>query len=159
MDLTGRTPGYRGAAIRCPGCAESMTQHALEECEVDVCTACGGIWVDWFDGEVRKVTADALRAGPPAPPIERPSRNEALASGACPRCTRQLAPDRYAVEGRPTTAELLRCADCLGVFVSKSASEVLASLEAGAPPPPPPGADPGAWQRLVAVLKRLLGIG
>lgn len=158
MDLTGRAPGYRGAAIRCPGCAEAMTQHALEECEVDVCTACGGIWVDWFDGEIRKVTTDALRSAPSRPPPERPARNEALASGACPRCTRQLAPDRYLLDGRLTSVELLRCSDCLGVFVSKPSSELLASLDPDAAPPPPPGTDAGAWQRLIEVVKQLLGL-
>lgn len=162
MELTGRTPGYRGAAIRCPGCAETMTQHALEECEVDVCTACGGIWIDWFDGEVRKVTSDALRAAPPAPLVERASRNEAMAFGACPRCTRQLAAERYVLEKQVTGAELLRCEDCMGVFVSKSASEILASLPADETPPPSEkpleALDPLPWQRLLAVLKRLLGI-
>ncbi len=162
MDLTGRTPGYRGAAIRCPGCAETMTQHALEECEVDVCTACGGIWIDWFDGEVRKVTSDALRSAPPHAPLERTSPSEAMAFGACPRCTRQLAPERYVIEKQVTGAELLRCEDCMGAFVSKSAGEVLASLPPDETPPasekPLEALEPLPWQRLLAALKRLFGI-
>src|SRR5688500_12747533 len=119
MDLTGRTPGYVVAAFRCPGCSEAMDHQALVECEVDVCTSCGGIWVDWFDGEVRQVTAEALGAAPtpPRPPADRQSRNEAIAIGACPRCTRQLVAERYKVEGQVTGADLLRCEDCLGVFV------------------------------------------
>lgn len=161
MELSGRTPGYRGIAIRCPGCAETMTQHALEECEVDVCTACGGIWVDWFDGEVRKVTTEALRAAPPVAPPERTSRNEAVAFGACPRCTRQLARERYAIDGQATGAELLRCEECMGVFVSAAAAETLASLPAEASPPSSERVevlDPHPWQRLVAVIRRLLGL-
>lgn len=137
-----------------------MTQHALEECEVDVCGACGGLWIDWFDGEVRKVTADALQAAPRAPSPERPSRNEAVAVGACPRCTRQLASERYVLEGQSTGAELMRCEDCMGAFVSKTAAETLESLPADETPPASETADdqPPPWQRLVAVLRRLFGV-
>lgn len=140
-----------------------MTQQALTECEVDVCTSCGGIWVDWFDGEVRQVTAEALggEASPPRPSIERASRNEAIAIGACPRCTRQIVAERYKVEGQATGADLLRCEDCLGVFVTKSSGEMLAALPPEDEPPASEGPevlDPLPWQRLLAVLKRLVGL-
>jgi Zn-finger nucleic acid-binding protein len=164
MDLTGRTPGYRGAAIRCPGCAESMTQQALEECEVDLCSACGGLWIDWFDGEVRQVTAEALGAAPvPPTSADRPSRSEAVAVGACPRCTRQLVAERYKLDEKTTGAELLRCEDCLGVFVAKSSAEMLAALPPEDEPPPsqtqgPEVLDPLPWQRFLMVLKRALGL-
>jgi hypothetical protein len=166
MDLTGRSPGYRGAAIRCPGCAESMTQRALEGCEVDICTTCGGIWVDWFDGEVRMVTTEALGAAPVTPRSDggdRPSRNEAIAIGACPRCTRQLVAERYKLDDKATGAELLRCEDCLGVFVAKSSAEMLAVLPPEDEPPPskaqgPEVLEPLPWQRFLMVLKRALGL-
>lgn len=165
MDLSGRTPGYRGAAIRCPGCSESMTQQPLEGCEVDVCTSCQGIWVDWFDGEVRQVMTEALGAAPPQPRSggDRPSRNEAVAIGACPRCTRQLVAERYKLDGQATGADLLRCEDCLGVFVSKSSGEMLAALPPDEEPPPsqaqgPEVLDPLPWQRFILVLKKILGL-
>src|SRR4051812_21090410 len=93
VDLTGRAQGYRGAAVRCPGCAEPMTVEMLAEAEVDVCGACGGMWVDWFDGEVKRVATAVLaseseRASRPSAPTSS-LRNEAFATGACPRCTRQ----------------------------------------------------------------------
>lgn len=140
-----------------------MTQQALSECEVDVCAACGGIWVDWFDGEVRQVTAEALGAGVSRPrtPPERASRNEAVAIGACPRCTRQLVAERYKLEAQQTGADLLRCEDCLGVFVTKSSGEMLAALPPDEQPPPSEGPevlDPLPWQRFLMVLKRLLGL-
>jgi Zn-finger nucleic acid-binding protein len=143
-----------------------MTQEALTECEVDVCTSCGGIWVDWFDGEVRQVTAEALGTGPAAakPTSDdagRRSRNEAVAIGACPRCTRQLVAERYKLDDQATGADLLRCEDCLGVFVTKSSGEMLAALPAEEEPPPsesPQVLDPLPWQRLLLILKRLVGL-
>jgi hypothetical protein len=94
-----------------------MRQVSLEkpDSEVDVCDACGGLWIDWFDGEVRLVATEALRQKDAAPrsdggkPSEKPKeaepsarstpsgppRNEAQAVGACPRCTRQLVAERY----------------------------------------------------------------
>lgn len=140
-----------------------MTQQALSECEVDVCAACGGIWVDWFDGEVRQVTAEALGAAPipPRSETDRPSRNEAIAVGACPRCTRQLVAERYELEQQATGADLLRCEDCLGVFVTKSSGEMLAALPPDEEPPASEGPevlDPLPWQRLILVLKRFVGL-
>jgi Zn-finger nucleic acid-binding protein len=163
MELSGRSPGYRGAAIRCPGCAEPMTQHALADCEVDLCAACGGIWVDWFDGDVRKVTTEARRAAPLAPTAgtaERPSRNEAMAMGACPRCTRQLAAERHAVDavdGQTPSVELLRCEECMGVFVSETSGEQLGRLTA--PPDLDLRAPASPLARFVETLRRLLGLG
>lgn len=139
-----------------------MTQQALEECEVDVCSACGGLWVDWFDGEVRLVTTEALGKGATPPTsADRPSRNEAVAIGACPRCTRQLVAERYKLDGQATGADLLRCEDCLGVFVGKSSAEMLAALPPDDEPPPseaPEVLDPLPWQRFLMILKRALGL-
>jgi Zn-finger nucleic acid-binding protein len=171
-----------------------MRQLSLEKagCEVDVCGACGGIWVDWFDGEVRAIAAETLRAGADASgsarsetdgvdassePRSRPSRNEPAAIGACPRCNRQLVSERYEVktevesarvEGRTsvvtgkTGAELLRCEDCMGSFVSRTSAEVLAWLSPSDEPPPSQSAGaelkPLPWRRFVLSVKRALGL-
>lgn len=141
-----------------------MTQQALEECEVDICTTCGGIWVDWFDGEVRRVTKEAMGAAAVTPRSDggdRPSRNEAVAIGACPRCTRQLVSERYKLDGQATGADLMRCEDCLGVFVTKSSSEMLVALPPEEQPPPseaPAVLEPLPWQRFLMVIKRALGL-
>jgi Zn-finger nucleic acid-binding protein len=174
MDITGGAGGYRAVAIRCPGCAESMTVQALAEAEVDICHACGGLWLDWFDGELRAVTNEALQAGASTAGPLPGARNEALAVGACPRCTRQLVPERYVLnvelptgEGEArkvltqrTGAELLRCEDCAGVFVTRASAEVLATLPPEEAPPSesPAALEPLPWQKLVLLLKRLLGL-
>lgn len=181
MDITGRVSGYRGIAVRCPGCAEPMTAHHISEAEVDVCNACGGMWVDWFDGEVKKVATEVLageteRLSRPTPPTSS-LRAEAVATGACPRCTRQLAIERYVVkterkEGDETKvlvtqtgADLLRCEECAGVFVPRASATLLATLPPDEVPPSsarPEGVeilDPLPWQKLLAAVKRILGLG
>jgi Zn-finger nucleic acid-binding protein len=181
MDITGRISGYRGVAIRCPGCAEPMTQKTLGEAEVDVCNACGGLWVDWFDGEVRNIATEAL-SHPSHAPMPPGQHNEPRAIGACPRCTRQLARERYVIKAavkatdpkdgsdnvtvaQETGAELLRCEECAGAFVSRTSAETLATLPADEEPPPsqavggPALLEPLPWQRLLLVLKRILGLG
>jgi uncharacterized C2H2 Zn-finger protein len=173
VDLSGRAPGYRGIAIRCPGCADAMTVTPIDGADVDVCPGCGGLWVDWFDGEVKHVATSVLASeGAPAPPVAPPSalRSEPVATGACPRCMRQLAYERYVVRARPadgharpgtaTGAELLRCEDCAGVFVSRASARALVVLAPDEEPPPSSEhrvLDPLPWQRLIALVKRLLG--
>jgi Zn-finger nucleic acid-binding protein len=186
VDSLGRSShgssGYRGAAVRCPGCAEPMTIENLADAEVDVCASCGGMWVDWFDGEVKRVATAVLAteqhfSRPSAPPSSL--RNEVIATGACPRCTRQLTIERYVVKvdvGRAsdgprtsvtqtTGADLLRCEDCAGVFVPRASAALLATLPADEEAPPPstsagPGVlEPLPWQRFMAVVRRLLGLG
>jgi Zn-finger nucleic acid-binding protein len=189
-NLSGRSEGYRGVAIRCPGCAEPMRQVSLAkaDAEVDVCDSCGGLWVDWFDGEVRAIATETLRVSEPlietssgdakekdAP--KRPSRNEAIAIGACPRCTQQLITERYAitaevssarVEGRTsvvagkTGAELLRCEECMGSFVTRPNAELLSWLSDASDDAPASKADvslkPLPWERFIAVIKGILGM-
>ncbi len=181
MDITGSVSGYRGAAVRCPGCAEPMTVENLAEAEVDVCAACGGMWVDWFDGEVKRVASEVLksetaRASRPGVPSSN-LRNEAHATGACPRCTRQLAIERYVVRAdvgagsdrtsvaTATGADLLRCEECAGVFVPRTSAGLLATLPADGDEVPPPSStvgpgvlEPLPWQRLMAVVRRLIGL-
>ena len=182
MDITGRVGGYRGAAVRCPGCAETMTVEVLAEAEVDVCGACGGMWVDWFDGEVKRVATEVLhgelaRASRPSAPTSS-LRNEAFATGACPRCSRQLAVERYVVKAdvgragqggertsvsQTTGADLLRCEECAGVFVPRTSAGLLATLPADEEAPPSSTEassvlEPLPWQRFVALLRRLVGL-
>jgi Zn-finger nucleic acid-binding protein len=168
MDITGRAAGFRGIAVRCPGCAETMSRESTGgDNEIDVCGACGGVWVDWFDGEVRQVASEIVTQGI----VGRSSapdaiRNEARAIGACPRCAKQLVDERYRIEKKgssslTTDASLMRCEDCAGVFVSRFAAETLASLPADEPPPPSESAGKkpppeGSWRAMLTKLRGLL---
>ncbi len=134
--------GYREAALPCPGCGALMEPHDVSDSVIDVCPACAGIWVDWFDGDL----AQMVRGAPLA---RSASAAEARGEQGCPRCRRPLAAERYL----GTRAEVLRCADCAGAFVPRDATQAIATAEAA----PPPGAD-DAWPRLVRVLRRWLGL-
>jgi hypothetical protein len=154
-----------------------MAIEAVGDADVDVCTACGGMWVDWFDGEVRHVATSVLaREGSRAPPPPPSLRNEAVATGACPRCMRQLAVERYVVRvavgprtgertsvSQTTGADLLRCEECAGVFVPRTSAALLATLPPDEEAPPSSTEanavlEPLPWQKFVLLVKRLMGV-
>ena len=181
-DVTGRTTTHRGIALRCPGCAKPMSTIELPEAnaEVDVCDACGGMWLDWFDGELRALATETLRISSPdlgaAIAAESRKSSEPEALGACPRDNKMLVAERFVmtadvprdghtsrVPGRPTGAELLRCEECMGAFVSRPSAEVLAFLDQSDEPPPSQApssrAKPLPWARLIRSIKAWLGKG
>lgn len=161
-----------------------MSREAVAGAEADLCATCGGIWIDWFDGDVRAVARTVIVEGITGRRGDPDSlRSEARAIGACPRCARQLVSERYVAKtmarsgaavvrtATDTGAELLRCEECAGAFVSRTSAEVLAALpadlEAPKAPrasPPPPGPPPPSAANtaekdgpLAALLRRIFG--
>lgn len=119
---------YRDGIVRCPGCASIMRREAVPSAEVDVCDACGGLWVDWFDGEVQTLAAEAeavrVDRGTPLPSSPHAER------GTCPRCMRGLDADHIRFADATdrellTGVDLLRCGECLGAFVPRSSAHLL----------------------------------
>lgn len=153
-----------------------MSVLPLTEADIDVCPSCAGIWIDWFDGEIGAVARDVRRATAQAP-VSGPAssmRNEVVATGGCPRCQGvQLVVERYVLKHQPggvgakpdaqeTGAELLRCEHCAGSFVSATSADVLARLPPEESAPPSEASkvlEPLPWQKFVAVLKALFGVG
>lgn len=157
-----------------------MTVEILADADVDVCGFCGGAWVDWFDGEVKSV-ATAVVAGELGRASQSPEpsglRNEAFATGACPRCSCQLVVERYVVRAdvcggeqsqrtsvsQTTGADLLRCEQCAGVFVPRTSAGLLATLPADEEAPRSSSESsaslvPLPWQRFVALVRRIVGL-
>lgn len=154
-DLSGSRSAYRDGTIRCPGCAEIMRQEPVPSAEVDVCDHCGGLWIDWFDGDIPTLAVEAEAAR-----VERgtpiPSGPAVAGNGICPRCTRALQADTFRFpEATPEDlidhVELLRCADCAGSFVPRASAHLL--LERAKEPTQAIG----LWEAVVALLKRLVG--
>jgi Zn-finger nucleic acid-binding protein len=152
VTLGGAGPVYRDAPVRCPGCGEGMRPEITTSGTVDVCDACGGSWVDWFDGDVHTIAAEteALRVerGTPLPPpadlAARPGPMQ------CPRCARGLTAELYrfadAQEGEWVGGvEVGRCAECAGAFVPRGSAYLLLERAKEGPPSSP-------WEALTEVL-------
>jgi Zn-finger nucleic acid-binding protein len=118
-----------------------MDPRAIDDAAIDVCPTCSGLWVDWFDGELRTVAVSVGDLAIPTAPFDAHPEG-------CPRCRRPLAPERW---GRDEV-ELLRCAECAGAFVPRASLDALAASR--------PDEEPdSAWQRLFAIIRRLFAIG
>ena len=127
---------------------------ASTSAEVDVCDACGGLWIDWFDGDIPTLAAEAeaarLDRGTPIP-----SGPAMQAHGICPRCTKTLQADTFrfpdATEGELIDhVELLRCAECAGSFVPRASAHLLLDRAKS------PEQAVTLWQAVVELLKRLV---
>ena len=128
---SGGSPAYRGAVVRCPACGEVMRAEMTRSAPLEVCDACEGVWLDWFDGEVATVAVEheAARLDRGSSPPSRPSR-VVSGSGACPRCTRPLVAELYrfadiSAHDLITGVELLRCPECAGAFVPRGSAHLL----------------------------------
>lgn len=134
---------YRTSAPLCPSCHEPLEAHTIDvpNAVVDLCKRCGGVWIDWEDGDLtalaREVPPARTRVIPRAGP------------GSCPRCNRQLAVELFL-----DAAEVLRCGDCGGAFLPyASIGKIAASTPADAREAP---GEAGVWARAIEALRRLL---
>lgn len=138
---------YRESAAPCPACSQPLEPHALDEpvALVDLCTKCGGVWLDWEDGDFTELA----RRVPAAPGRELPREGP----GSCPRCHTPLA-----VELFQGTAEVLRCGDCAGAFVPYASIGPIAAgtpAEARAEREEPDAPEPreAVWRRVARALR------
>jgi Zn-finger nucleic acid-binding protein len=150
-----REPAYRGGILRCPGCAEPMRREPVPSAEIDVCEACGGLWVDWFDGDVRALATEAEAARQGRGPGRASSPGAGAPAGACPRCRQALRPELHRFsDARPGElvdgVELFRCPECAGSFVPRPSAHLL--LDRVREPPAVT-----LREALVLLLKRLVG--
>lgn len=155
MGLEGRGPAYRGTTVRCPGCGEPMRRDSVPSAEIDVCDACGALWLDWFDGEVHTLAteAEAARIDRGGPPVGRRASLTG-GGGACPRCRKPLVPELYPFfdasdDELVAGVELFRCSECAGSLVPRSSAHLL--LDRHRAP-----RRPTLWEALVALVKRLV---
>jgi len=102
--------------------------------EPQVCDACDGLWVDWFDGDVHAIAvaheAARVERGTPLPSRPRPL----VGSRACPRCARPLLAELYRFPDATddelvTGVEVLRCPECAGAFVPRGSAHLLLDRE------------------------------
>ena len=123
---------YREGAVPCPACAALMRVEHTPSGQVEVCDACEGVFIDWFEGEVHAVAVEVEAArrerGTPLP--SRASAPPSSGSKTCPRCQTPLVAELYPFfdakrDDLITGVELLRCAECAGAFVPRSSAHLL----------------------------------
>jgi Zn-finger nucleic acid-binding protein len=134
-----------------------MRCEALPSAQIDSCDACGGLWVDWFDGEVETlaVEAEAVRAnrGVPSPPGS--AAGSGSGSRSCPRCHQALSVELHRFHDAREDelvngVELFRCPECAGSFVPRPSVRLL--LDRVSEPPVVT-----LWEAFVALSQRLVG--
>jgi Zn-finger nucleic acid-binding protein len=117
-----------------------MRMENTQTAEVDVCDACGGMWVDWFDGDVHAIAVEAeilrVERGTPLPP---PLGEQPPAPKRCPRCSQILTPELYRfADAREdelvSGVEVFRCSECAGAFVPRGAAHLLLDRVKEGPP-------------------------
>ncbi len=150
---------YRAGLLRCPACGEGLEPVAHGDETVDVCPACAGVWVDWFDGAVHDV-ARAVDSHRPSRPLTVASEARAASPHhTCPRCTVTLAHELAVgmAGGGLEQPWVERCGDCGGAFVPKASVGLFATMAAPEAPAGTPEA--GLWGRLTTALRDLFGSG
>jgi Zn-finger nucleic acid-binding protein len=117
----------------------TMAVRDAKGARVDVCPGCGGVWLDWFDGDPVRL-ARRIAGNPRVLEAKQDG-------GACPRCQVPLTAEEFREVGPPVS----RCDQCFGLFVPGGAVALLAAqapeLEAIS--------KPSVWSSLAAILRRL----
>lgn len=133
-------------------------QTAASPSAVDVCDGCGGLWIDWFDGEIQALAVEAEVARlDRRPQLPAPRTTDELRPGSstCPRCMQPLVPELHRFEDATDDelvngVELLRCTECVGSFVPRPSVHLLLGR----------ALEPRTvtlWEALVALVERLIG--
>jgi Zn-finger nucleic acid-binding protein len=135
---------YREQLRVCPECGTPMDavpvngdpNDASVQVEADVCGKCGGIFLEFFDGEPSAISRGMLKSGGLA-------RSGAASTGelVCPDCAAPMVRKAYLDQG----PELARCEQCLAVFLAPDDVESLARLELA----PEPSEKPSWLDRLL----------
>ncbi|MCB9581205.1 MAG: zf-TFIIB domain-containing protein [Polyangiaceae bacterium] len=142
MTLGSAPTGYRNGPLRCPACGAAMSERLAAVATVDVCGDCGGVFVDWFDGEV---STAVLGADPPVPLALR-----GQGDGNCPLCRTPMTEATYPDEGG---ARVARCGGCAGTFVPRDSMDAIVAL--GAPEDAP--SEASLLDQLLGRLRSLFG--
>ena len=103
--------------MKCPQCTAELVGQRSCGVDIDLCTACGGVWfdageLDAYRSSVGLVAGDAS----PVTPHFRPTPDSAR--GRCPRC----AADSL-LPGTLGHHLLHRCSSCSGVYLSRAELE------------------------------------
>jgi Zn-finger nucleic acid-binding protein len=131
---------YRENAIFCPACSAAMEERSTVDALIDVCPECGGIYLDWFDGEP---TAALQGWAPTHDPNQAPIQS---LKGVCPKCGGGLVGEELPGTG----AIIFRCVGCAGFFATEPAAKMIAGHTE-----PLPSDAPGFFSQLVLLMRSI----
>jgi Zn-finger nucleic acid-binding protein len=116
-----------------------MQEQPIDGEMVDVCEACGGIWVDPSDGDIGEIATQVR-----VPETANEEDPDASLPRTCPRCVVPLGPIIVRDVG------LFRCGTCRGTFVPRVMLDAAMWIH-GEDEAPPPTAIDGlrGWVRLL----------
>ena len=119
---------YRRQARGCPGCRSMMLELPIpiegdEPVAVDVCERCGGVFLEFFDGEPGALSRGVLERHISSS-VENPTETAPLATPACPDCDQPMHAERYMKIG----PEVARCPGCQSVFATRLQLGALATF-------------------------------
>lgn len=152
--------GYRESRLICPGCKADLEAQEILGSAVDRCVECGGLWVDWFDGDLPQIVRGVRDAGQ-AKPASDDGREEKNAFGSakksskllpCPRCSRPLNQEHFQQSG----PIIFRCGECLGAYVPADCAAELSRFELLETEAPAKGDDAGFWRGLIERIRLAL---
>jgi hypothetical protein len=134
--------GYRDNAFFCPGCSAAMEERPTAEALIDVCPQCGGVYLDWFDGEPQV----ALAGWAPQPHSRHPVQR---LTGHCPKCGGGFEGEELGGTG----AMIFRCTGCMGFYATEDAARMIAGYTE-----PLPSEAPSFWARLIETMRILFDV-
>jgi Zn-finger nucleic acid-binding protein len=119
---------YREQMRMCPACGTAMDavpvsadpNDASVRAEADICAKCGGIFLEFFDGEPSAISRGMIKR-------RELDRKGAAHEGAltCPDCDSPMVRKAYLGQG----PSLARCEQCMAAFLAPDEVAVLARLE------------------------------
>ncbi len=160
MGRGGVGSGYRESRLICPGCKAGLDAQEILGSAVDRCAECGGLWVDWFDGDLPGIVRGVREAGQTNRASED-GREEKNASGrakrssilpSCPRCSRPLNQEHFHQAG----PIIFRCGECLGAYVPAECAAELSRFELLETEAPAKGDEAGFWRGLIERIRLAL---
>ena len=107
----------------------TVPRDDTESAEVDLCPRCGGVFLDFFDGEPGDLARGVITCYPP-------SEDAVEISGelTCPDCQAAMTPHQYLDRG----PGIGRCDACLAAFATPAQLQRLADMVFAEEPDGPP---------------------
>jgi hypothetical protein len=101
---------------------EILCEPPGESAWVDVCDSCGGVFIEFFDGESSAIARDLVKSAP----LRAGTSVDSEAKPICPECAIPMHTGSYLGDG----PEIERCGGCASLFMTRDGLEAMADYRA-----------------------------